>query len=125
MGESTGTVNSISITGRPLEQKGSISVVREDARSIRDNGEITVTIENPFIQTRSRAVEIAEGLLETLKNPRRDISMDTRGNIALRLGDVVTAPEFKDKKHCRYYIARQDITWDGGLRVNIDAVRAT
>lgn len=125
VGESAGTVNSISISGRPLEQKGSISVVREDARSIRDNGEITVTIENPFIQTRSRAVEIAEGLLETLKNPRRDISMDTRGNIALRLGDVVTAPEFKDEKHGLYYIARQDITWDGGLRVNIDAVRAT
>lgn len=125
VGESTGTVYSISISGRPLEQKGSILVVREDARSIRDNGESTVTIENPFIQTRSQAVEIAEELLETLKNPRRDIRMDTRGNIALRLGDVVKAPEFKDKKYGLYYITRQEITWDGGLRANIDAVRAT
>ena len=49
--------------------------------------------------------------------------MDTRGNIALRLGDVVMAPEFKDEKYGLYYISRQDITWDGGLRVNIDAVR--
>lgn len=115
------TITEVIIQGKKLKPTGSRVAIARDERSIRDNGIQKKTIENPFIQSFQRAQEIADSILATYKDPRHDVTLETRGNIALQLGDRVTAPDDNEETKTDYFIVRQDINWDGSLMSRVQA----
>lgn len=116
------TVTNISISGQPLIVKGGGIVASSDSTNVRDNGKQKYSLSNDFIQSTTTAKNIADTILATYKDPRHDATLETRGNIALRLGDRVQAPNY-DSSTTDYFVVRQDLTWDGGLSVTVDAQR--
>ena len=97
--------------------------IAQDAQSVIDNGEIRYAFPpNPLIQTGTVAQTIADNLVQYFANPRRDASIDWRGNPALLLGDRVA---IKDRQETAdYYIVRQEMEFNGTLRAKINGRRA-
>jgi hypothetical protein len=117
------SVTGVTVEGKKLENAGKIKVVEEDAASISANGKIAVVIENDFIQSNARAEEIATALLASYSDPRRDISLKTRGNIGLRLGQRVKAPDFENTIFDDFVLVRQELEWTGRLEAQVTARR--
>ena len=115
----TTTSYTLTATARPLVVQGQQTVIKEDAQSILDNGRIEyVYPDNPLVQTRAQAQNIAEKLIGYYANPRSDLTLDWRGNPSWLLGDVVTVLDDNELAH--YAIVKQDITWDGTLSANME-----
>ena len=80
-----------------------------------------------MIQTREIAQRIADTLLAYFKDPKRDVSIEWRGNPALLLGDVIVVPDYQDEKEDTrgyYYITKQELEYDGALRATLEGRRA-
>ncbi len=107
------------IQGKPLTvQNKEKAIVRDDA-SILENGPLRYEFPaNPLVQTLDQAQAIADALLASVKEPRRDIEVEWRGNPALLLGDRVTV-KGKD-----YHVIRQELDWRGYLRSRLAGRRA-
>jgi hypothetical protein len=119
---STGTDQQVVlvITGRPLSVQNKERAVARDEASILENGLLTYEFPaNPLVQTLAQAQAIANTLLASVKDPRRDIEVEWRGNPALELGDRVTV-KGKD-----YHVIRQEISWQGYLSARLTGRRAT
>jgi hypothetical protein len=118
-------VTSVTIRGKRLEIQGGRAVVAQDETSIASNGKQTLAtpITSEFWQTEAQAQAVADSLRESYKDPRRDVVMRARGNIALLLGDRVVAPDFRDEVSAEYGLMRQDINYDGGMEVAVVAQR--
>jgi hypothetical protein len=102
------------IQGKPLTVQGKERVIVRDEASITENGVLTFEFPaNPLLQTLSQAQAIADALLASVKDPRRDIEVDWRGNPALLLGDRVTV------KNQDYHVIRQEIDWAGALSARL------
>jgi len=120
------TVTSVTVAGKPLDVQGSRVVVAQDASSIAQNGKQTLseTITSEFWQDETRAQAVADGILQTFRNPRRDIVMRARGNIAQLLGDRVKCPDSLTAGTTAHFgIVGQDINYDGGLEIVVTAQR--
>lgn len=115
----------IVINGKPLTVQNKERVMARDDDSVIDNGVLRYEFpENPLVQTLSQAQNIADSLLVSVKNPRRNIEMDWRGNPALELGDVISV--LTDAEHDRRVacaIIRQEIEWDGALSARLTGRR--
>ena len=119
---STGTDQQVVlvITGRPLSVQNKERAVARDETSITENGVLRYEFPaNPLVQTLAQAQAIANTLLASVKDPRRDIEVEWRGNPALLLGDRVTV-KGKD-----YHVIRQEISWQGYLSARLTGRRAT
>lgn len=115
---STSASVTLVINGQPLTVQNKEQYIAQDDTSITENGELQYEYpDNPLIQTLSQAQQIATTLLASVKDARRDIQMDWRGNPALLLGDKVTV------KGNNYYVIRQEITWQGYLEANLTGRR--
>lgn len=102
------------VSGKPLSVQNQERAVAEDAASIVENGVLRYEFpDNHLVQTLAQAQAIADALLASVKDPRRDIEVDWRGNPALLLGDRVTV---KDQD---YYAIRQEIDWAGALSARL------
>jgi len=121
------TVTKVTIQGKPLEVQGGRIVEAEDADSISNNGRQTLSepITSEFWQTEEQSQAVADSLLASYKDPRRDVLMKARGNIALLLGDRVVAPDYRDEVIAEYALSRQDINFDGGMSVAVTGRRLT
>lgn len=112
-------------TGRSLVAQNKERVIVRDEASITENGVLRYEFPaNPLVQTLSVARQIAEGLLASVKNPRRDIEVEWRGNPALELGDVVcivTDPERDGRSN--YAVIRQELEWAGALSARLTGRR--
>lgn len=120
------TVTLVTVAGKPLEVVGSRVVVAQDAASIAQNGKQTLpeTITSEFWQDETRAQAVADAILQTYRNPRRDIVMRARGNIAQLLGDRVKCPDSLMAGTTMHFgIVGQDIGYDGGLEIVVTAQR--
>lgn len=107
------------VTGKPLTIQNKERAIARDEASIRDNGPLRYEFpDNPLVQTLSQAQQIADALLASVKDPRRDIEVDWRGNPALILGDRVTV------KGQDYYVIRQEIDWNGALSARLTGRKA-
>lgn len=118
---STGTDQQVTlvITGRPLTVQNKERAVARDEASILENGLLTYEFPaNPLVQTLAQAQAIANTLLASVKDPRRDIEVEWRGNPALELGDRVTV-KGKD-----YHVIRQEINWQGYLSARLTGRKA-
>ena len=118
VGATDGTVTSVIVKGKRLEPGGGRIAVARDEMSVIEHGVQKLTVENEFIQTAERAQAIADALLAVFKDPGHDLILDARGNIALQLGDMVTA--WGDE----YFLVRQELDWDGSLGARIKARKA-
>ena len=102
------------IQGKPLTVQNKERAIARDETSITENGVLRYEFpENPLVQTLSQAQNIANTLLASVKDPRRDLEMDWRGNPALLLGDRVTV-KGKD-----YHVIRQELEWTGALSARL------
>jgi len=119
---STGTDQQVTlvISGKPLTVQNKERAIARDEASILENGVLTFEFPaNPLVQTLAQAQAIANTLLASVKDPRRDIEVEWRGNPALELGDRVTV-KGKD-----YHVIRQEISWQGYLSARLTGRRAT
>ncbi len=116
-------VTSVSINGKILAVTGAETVTSSDAESITRIGKQAMSspFTNVFIQSYARAKEIADALLASYKDPRRDVTIECRGNILLGLGSRIMAPEYLNGSLADYTIVRQTLRWDGGLTATIVA----
>lgn len=113
----------IAVKGKVLRVEGRQKIVVEDAESIKENGEILYSFpDNPLIQTPKQARDIANKLIESFTDPRRDAQVSWRGNPSLELGDKILIPDYPDEEiKDEYYIIRQVLEYDGGLISEITA----
>jgi hypothetical protein len=116
------------INAKPLKVLNKEKAIAKDDASITDNGLIKYTFPaNPLVQTLSMAQTIADKLLASFKNPRRDVEIEWRGNPALLLGDVVCVPDYqKDGKDVRgyFWVIKQELEFAGALRAKLTGRRA-
>ena len=112
---------SIVATGKPLSVQGSMQAVERDEISITDNGLLHYEFPaNPLVQTLDRARAIAQTLLTSSKDPKRDIEIDWRGNPALELGDGIhVITDAKRERRSNYIVIRQELEWSGALRARL------
>lgn len=126
-GSSNGDFN-INATGKPLIIASKDNIVLRDDESIIENGVIEYKMaSNHLIQNRSIAEVIADRLLTYYKDPKRDLTMDWRGNPALELGDIITVndyPRSDDGERGYYYITKQELEFSGYLRAKLEGRRA-
>jgi hypothetical protein len=108
------------IQGKPLTVQNKERSIARDEASITENGVLRYEFPaNPLVQTLAQAQAIADTLLASVKDPRRDIEVEWRGNPALELGDRVTV------KGQDYHVIRQEIVWEGALSARLNGRRAT
>ncbi|MNU34914.1 hypothetical protein D3C71_235010 [compost metagenome] len=116
------SVNELTVQGRILSVTSPRVVTVEDAISIRDEGKYTYEIlDNEFIQDTTLAQQIATLILNTYKDPRHDAILETRGHVALTLGDRVSVPDYGNQGVTDYTIVRQSLSWDGSLSAVVEA----
>jgi hypothetical protein len=102
------------IQGKPLTVQNKERAIARDEASITENGVLRYEFPaNPLVQTLAQAQAIADTLLASVKDARRDIEVEWRGNPALLLGDRVTV------KNQDYHIIRQEIEWAGALSARL------
>jgi len=115
------------INGKPLKVMNKERAIAIDDASIVENGKITYTFPgNHLVQTLDVAQNIADTLLASFKDPRRDVSIDWRGNPALVLADIITVPEYQREgidERGYFYVTKQNLEWDGSLRVQTEGRR--
>jgi hypothetical protein len=108
------------IQGKPLTVQNKERAIARDEASITENGVLRYEFPaNPLVQTLAQAQAIADALLASVKDSRRDIEVEWRGNPALLLGDRVTV-KGKD-----YHVIRQELDWQGYLSARLTGRRAT
>jgi|GEM_PF-615955 len=113
----------IVINAQPLKIMNKEKAIAQDTQSITDNGLIRYTFPaNPLVQTLSMAQTIANKLLQSFKDPRRDVEIEWRGNPALLLGDRVSVVDNVETND--YFVIRQEIEYDGALRAKLSGRRA-
>lgn len=111
------------VNAKPLTVLNQERATAEDAASITDNGRLRYSFpDNPLVQTLAMAQAIADGLLASFKDPRRDAELDWRGNPALLLGDRVSVVDRNEQND--YFAVRQELEYDGGLTARMSGRRA-
>jgi hypothetical protein len=116
-------VTDVVVMGKPIVVVGSVVIIAKDDKNIRDNSKQQYSLTNAFIQDTTTAQSIANNILAAYKDPRHDAMLETRGDVALRLGDRVKIPDYGNATYADYFIVRQRTTWDGTLSAEVDAQR--
>lgn len=105
------------VNGKPLRVINKERAIAQNDASITDNGRLRYRFpDNHLVQTLTVAQKIADTLITTYKDPRRDIELQWRGNPAMELADRVTAPDYKDISTAEYFVVSQTLEFDGSLR---------
>jgi hypothetical protein len=107
------------IQGKPLTVQNKERAIARDEASILENGVLRYEFPaNPLVQTLDQAQAIADTLLASVKEPRRDIEVDWRGNPALELGDRVKV------KGGEFVVIRNQLNWIGAFSAVMTGRRA-
>jgi len=114
------------IDAKPLTVQNRERAIAQDSASITDNGVIAYTFpDNPLVQTLDMAQSIADALVASYKDARRDMTLPWRGNPALELADRITVPDFQDLSTQDYHVISQLTEFDGGLSSTLKGRRAS
>lgn len=112
------------INAKPLKVLNKEQAIAQDEASIVDNGMLHYKFPtNHLVQTKEIAQMIADNLLASFKDARRDVDIEWRGNPALLLGNKVAVVDRDETNH--YHITRQEIEYDGGLWARMTGRRTT
>jgi hypothetical protein len=88
--QTTATQFKVDVMGQPLVVRGARTVSAIDSASIRRNGERQISLEkNILIQDVATAQVVANAIVASAGNERRDIETDWRGDPTLEMGDAV------------------------------------
>ncbi|AVX21589.1 hypothetical protein SAMN02745885_01662 [Carboxydocella sporoproducens DSM 16521] len=118
----TGEQVIITITAQPLEVANKQKAIARDDNSITEHGLIRYVYPgNPLVQTLTMAQQIADRLLASFKDPRRDIELEWRGNPALELGDVANVEGGTTWEP--FAVVKQELEFAGALRAKLSARR--
>lgn len=117
---SAAQIRSIAAAGTILKLSGTISSYAVDDVAVKEDGEIKETLQHDFIQDAAYAQQLADAILNTYKYSQQDAIYDTKGNIALKLGDRVQAEGYISGNILDYMIIRQHLRWDGSLEAKIE-----
>lgn len=119
-------VNFLRLRGTPATVDYSIEQVFEDTVSITDYSENQVIIENDFIDSRTFASDIAQGIVRRYKNPRDRIILTVRGIPQLQLRDYVRVKDPNTITYKNYRVMRiQGILEEGGFTQKLYLRRIT
>ncbi|MNB93877.1 hypothetical protein D3C75_410190 [compost metagenome] len=114
----TNYVTSLKFVGRRASVADKQSVLAEDIDLIMDDGRLSTTVEHPFIQTNTLASNLANTILANYKQARYDITMEDRGNAAVRLADRVKVDN--TQRTAEYMVTRMNFAWDGALSASTE-----
>ncbi len=93
-----------------------------DAPTVALIGVKTLTVSCPLIQDQATATEYAATLLSFCKDPTVQFSVDTKGDPAVEVGDVIQLQDTIDKIGTVDVVPiRVQLDYDGGLTGHIDA----
>jgi hypothetical protein len=113
----------IVITGYPLKLMGKDISSTSDATSINENGMLLYKYkDNYLIQSRTMAEKISAMLLDSYKTPRKDLSIQWRGNPALELTDIIETIVFNKGGLSAtgiFCTIKQTLDFDGTLRATL------
>lgn len=113
-------VFNIHISGIAFESSEGLFVLRDEA-SIQDYGEREYKApENPLIQSRATATQIAQSLVNQYSGVGRQAVVTWRGNPALEIGDTVNLPVYARRGESEtedFILTRQELDFDGALVV--------
>lgn len=110
------------LTGTPLipDEATSAYESAEDTASISENGVLEYKFpDNHLIQTKTVAAAIADSLITSYATPRKDVSMNWRGDPALELGDEIRVPVYQrgaTTVNNEFYIFKNKLDFDGTLK---------
>lgn len=114
----------VEIEGFALEVQGKETVSSEDSDSIDDNRLMKYEYpKNHLIQNAEIAQLIADTLLSSYKQYRKDVNLQWRGNPALELGDTITVTVYKrgDTEVTQdFKVYKNQIEFDGTLKQTTD-----
>ena len=108
------------ISGKPLKVLNRERAVARDEDSITDLDLLQFTLANPLIQTRAMAEWMATAMLAVLKDTRRDLELEWRGNPALGLGDRITVKGPRaGAGGGEFTVMKNELDWSGALRARL------
>jgi len=112
----------LQVIGHPI-QTTALNYAVQDAEAVSKIGVKTFRISNNnFIQTLDTAKEYANSVLQYVKNPMSQYTIKTRGNMAIEVGDIITIADSVNKiPEMNVLVVRQNMVYDGGLEVDINA----
>lgn len=115
------------VTGTRLVPRDGVVAVAADPLSQRLYGRKVYEVPaNHLVQTLDQAQGVAEMVLTSRKDPRRDLEMEWRGNPAVELGDVVEViTDLTGDRQSHYAVTRQEFEWAGYLRARLSGRRVT
>lgn len=108
------------IAGRPLSEKATEQVIKQEEKTsdtVRRYGYKKLEIDNKFIQTKERAEQVAQFILDHFKMPVPIIEVSTMGIPHLQLGDRVRITSFDqlDISNKDYWIMAVTSSYNGGI----------
>jgi hypothetical protein len=113
----------IVVSGYPLKPNKQIMTAQDDD-SIAENGILKYKYsDNHLIQSRVIAQDIADELLATYVVPRKDVSLNWRGNQAIELLDEIQVPEYLKNginTQGTFFIYKQQLEYDGTVTQKTD-----
>jgi hypothetical protein len=118
LGSAAGQLLTLSARGKPLAVRGARLITEDDSGSVRRNGLRALAInDNQLIQDPVIAETVAEAILSSTAQERRDIEAQWRGDPTIELGDKVEI----DGQHG--IVLSQQIRYDGALSSQIKVRR--
>ena len=110
----------IVVSGYPLKAKGDVTPEARDNEGIIENGVLKYKLKkNHLIQDVTLGQEIADTLLDSFSIARKDVALDWRGNLCLRLMDEIETIEYNKNGILttgEFYIYKQVTEYDGTLK---------
>lgn len=113
------------VMGTRLVPRDGVSALALDPVSQRTYGRLVYEApRNHLVQTREQAEALAQLLLAGMRDPRRDVELEWRGNPALELGDPISViTDMARDRRSRYIVIRQELEWAGYLRARLTGRR--
>ena len=120
-GANPGTTELV-ISGTPIivDETAAAFEPAEDAASIAENGVLEYKFpDNHLIQTAEQAAAIGASLITSFATPRKDVSLNWRGDMSLELGDEITVPVYQrgtTTVNDDFYVFKTKLDYDGTLK---------
>ena len=117
----------IKVSGNAYTINGAVVITETDANSQLEYGEQRFELKkNALIQTEALARTVAQKLLDSFKDPAKDVELDWRGNLAVGLDSIIRVPDYVRgtvSSKADYTIYKQKTLFDGTLRSTTNARR--
>lgn len=117
----TDEIVSLEVTGRAVDVINSTHTARDNA-AVALWGEKELKIDNQLIQDLNTAKGYADSLLQWVKDPHVNFSLNFRGDPALEVGDIIEVQDAADKiGDVALVPIRITLDYDGALKAKMEA----